>query len=140
MPPKPRARKGTGTVFRDKSNGKWIGKTSVTVNGKRRARKVTGRTKTEASTRLGQLKIELAEKRATYDVSSETTAQFLTTWVDSLELAPSTTLRYRNLLMRHILSRQISDVRLGDIEAAHVLRLYSDLRGSVSASTVKKSR
>lgn len=97
-----------------------------------------GRSKSEVATRLAQLKIELAEKRETYDVSTETSAQFLKTWVGSLELAPSTKLRYQSLLTRHVLGRRLAEVRLCDVEAAHVLRFYADLRSSTSASTVKK--
>ena len=47
-------------------------------------------------------------------------------------------IRYRSLLARHVLNRHLADVRLSEVESAHVLHFYADTRASASASTVKK--
>jgi integrase len=140
MPKKPRARKGTGSVYKDKKTGKWVGETSVLVNGERSRRKVTHRVKTEAINRLAELKIEIAEKRESYEVGDgEKVAGFLTTWVDTLDIASSTVLRYRSLLKVHVLARPaFANVKMRELEPQHVLALYAYLKKSGSPSTSKK--
>jgi integrase len=140
MPKKPRARKGTGSVYFHKGRKRWIGETSAIVNGERQRREVSHRVKTEAQTRLTQLKIEIAEKREFYEVGDgEKVAGFLTAWVDTLDIASSTILRYRSLLKVHVLSRPaFASVKMRELEPQHVLALYADLKQSGSSSTTKK--
>jgi integrase len=140
MPKKSRARKGTGSVYFHEGRKRWVGETSAIINGVRCRREVSHRVKTEAQNRLAELKIEIAEKRESYEVGDgEKVAGFLTAWVDTLDIASSTILRYRSLLKVHVLSRAaFANVKMRDLEPQHVLALYADLKKSGSPSTSKK--
>jgi integrase len=129
----PRRAKGEGTTYYDIPHKRFIGE--VTIDGK--TRRVTGKSKAEARTKLRRLLLDIAEKRASITPDRQKVGQYLKAWVNTLDLAPSTTLRYSSLL-EHILSHEFANAKISDLESQHILNLYSELKKTKSESTVKK--
>ena len=133
-----RNRKGDGSVYYSSSKRKWIGETSQFVDGERKFRRVYGNTRTQAQTRLKQLQIELAEKRTSYDVSTETVRDYLSSWIGCLTSGPSTLLRHESLLKVHVFPHDFAKMRLSEISVKAIQHFYAVLKLTESASTIKK--
>ncbi len=124
---------GSGSLYRRKSDGRWVGSVELQDDsGARHRRYVTGTTKSAVRKRLRALAASSASRRQT----SETVGEFMTRWLDDVaakRLRPRTMDGYRSIAVDWIIPA-IGDIPLGSLGPDDVQRLL----GSVprSAQTV----
>src|SRR5579884_2497103 len=101
-----RRSKGEGTVYFDKARKRYIGE--LTIGGK--TRRVLGCSKSEVYTKITQLRLDIAEKRISIEPNRQKVGDYLKGWLDTLELAPSTILRAKDLL-KHVLPHPFANLK-----------------------------
>ncbi len=123
-PSKQRRPAGEGTIYLDKSRGRYVG--AITIDGKRR--KVVGKTQTETRTRLNKL-IAAKTLGATVDDRRITVADVIASFLErdvpnrrsnGRPLAPSTVEVYRwtgQLIVDELGSKKMTALTVRDIEA-----------------------
>ena len=129
-----RRARGEGTLFRDGS-GRWVAR--LRVGGRVRVKKA--RTQRECAEWLADLKRQVAGGVDVNDTS--TVAEFLEHWLSVARagLRHNTWLCYCASVRDHI-APFIGDVRLADLRADQVQRMYSDrLAGGVGPYAVRRS-
>lgn len=114
---------GAGSVYRRKSDGKWVG--SVTLdNGTRKV--FYGKTKKEVEDRVNKAVYE--QQQGTFIATSQqTVGQFLTDWLDNTHqrrIRPRTYERYREALELHIIPA-LGRYQLQKLTAQHVQSFYA---------------
>jgi integrase len=144
-PPRRRGRRGRGSVFQ-RADGRWVGDLDLgIVNGKRRRKRVYGRTAAEATEKL---ETAIAAKRSNLPQISrrETAAGFLRAWVEDHDVAPSTKARYRSLIELHIIPSLGERKPLSKVGRAEVRAVLANMRSAerpngkpFSASSVRQA-
>ncbi len=133
--------KGEGSIYRRKSDGKWVGTLDLGwVDGKRKRRTIYGRTEQDVRIRL--FDIRAARKRGTRVTTPQyrTVGQVLDGWLKSTgnsELRPRTFDSYNMIVSRH-LAPKLGHTPIKDLDAQAV-RLYirDKLDIGLSPTTVK---
>jgi integrase len=118
-----RRARGEGSIFRDDGRDRWIGQVDLGLDpdGRRRRRKVSGRTRAEVARKLRELR--RAEERS-LDLSRQApnVAQVARDWFSksaSGRKAPSTLSRLRPRIERHIVPA-IGNIRLDMLRPEHI--------------------
>jgi integrase len=127
--------RGEGSVYQD-TDGRWTGVVSFGINpatGKRRRRKVHGKTKQEAQEKLREL-----QGKGPGEPCKLTVAQFLTRWLENTareHIGENTYERYARIVNRRIIPR-LGGLRLADLTAFHIEDFYADMkRAAVGAAS-----
>jgi integrase len=129
----PRAPRGRGSVFEDKSRGRWVAQ--IKVHGK--ATRRYAKTPEEA----WELRDELAAN-VRIGVSTQTTtlARYLDEWLAGVEVAPSTLLGYRSKVRLYLIP-ELGTVALNRLAPAHLRRLFKALKDrDLSPATIRQTR
>lgn len=117
---------GEGSIYKRKSDGRWVGSItlSVDMNGKARRRVVYGDTQTEVKEKLTALKGD-AQKGVLIEPHRITVDAHFEAWLQERELStrPGTWQRDRSHFRTHI-SPQLGHIRLRDLSHKHVTEFY----------------
>lgn len=131
----PRRPWGEGSIYQDTTSGRWVGAISVSKGGKRKRRKVTGRTRGEVRAKLAQLRKQL-------DAGIDTPAGYTVTKCvnDFLENcltdnAPETKRGYG--AVSRLIAAEIGQIKLGKLTAMEVEQMLKTFAKNYSTSTVK---
>src|SRR6185369_16812739 len=110
--------RGEGSIYFDEAAGRWCATVSrgVDARGKRRRRKVTGKTKAEVQTTLR----ELQGQHALADTGNLSLDKFLTSWLSTCEQ----TLSARGYERREGLIRLHVRPHVGHVRLAHFAKLH----------------
>jgi integrase len=124
--------RGEGSIYQE-ADGRWVATISLGYreNGRRRRRKVTGKTKSQVQERLRKL---LNESAAGINVDSNTltVAEYLDQWREttaSRSVRPGTLARYEQLIRLRI-RPHLGGVRLSKLTPCHVERFFTDLENA----------
>ncbi|GAA1208789.1 tyrosine-type recombinase/integrase [Prauserella alba] len=134
-----RRERGEGSLYWDSSRERWIAEVTVgwMSNGKRRTRKTSGKTKTEAKEKLRELIRDLDDglpaESPNYRVADAVEA-WLTYGLPGR--SPETVQNYRNLASVHIVPG-LGKRRLRDLSAEDVDKWLADVATRVSTRTVR---
>lgn len=134
--------KGAGSIYRE--GDRWVGQLDVgrTMDGKRRRRKVSGRTKSEVRAKLRTARAE-AELGLTSTDNALTVADYLTRWLTDIPrdaITEKTRQTYGEALRNHIVPT-IGHIRLRDLSPAHVRRMLGTLEArGLAANTRRNAR
>lgn len=121
---------GEGSIYRRKSDGRWVAALSSGPRGQRQVVQRYARSKMEAR-RL------LDEMRAGARPSTVTTGAFLAQWVNEVrDIRPTTRHGYRAVIETHLLPT-IGHIRLGDLTPGHVESLLSQLTGTMRPKSLR---
>lgn len=121
--PKARRPRGDGAVYQE--NGRWIGQLDLgrDATGKRRRRKVSGRTKSEVTKRMTELRREI-DRGVDVSRRSPTVAEVATDWLSKAAPArrsEATMERLRRRIDQHLVPgvghRRLDQLRVDDVEA-----------------------
>jgi integrase len=141
--PRPKKQKrrgdGEGTVFFDKSRGKWIASLPPDELSGKRPRRLAA-SQAEAIVLLRQMEAERA-RGATLTEKNPTLAQFLDLWLKDVvapNKRPSTTNGYRDVLTSHVYPT-IGRKRVKELTHALVQRWVNDLAQRRAPSTVRRA-
>jgi integrase len=106
------------------------------ATGKRRQKRITGRTKREVETQVAEL-IQMA-RTGYVDAGKITVRDFFARWLETTAptLRPVTQRRYRDLVRLHIVG-VIGNLPLAKLTVGDVQRLYADRLQHLSPSTVR---
>jgi integrase len=140
--------RGEGSVYFDKTLGLWVGRIDLgVVDGKRRQRKVSAKTKPEALAKMQRLiadplgpRVPVAERPP---AAQMTTGQWLSVWLDDIlptTVAVSTELSYRQVVKDWVLP-YVGRVPLVELAPEHVdAMVRAHARGGRSANTQRLAR
>jgi integrase len=125
--------RGEGSIY-EESDGRWTGVVSFGINpatGKRRRRKVHGKTKQEVQEKLREL-----QGKGPGEPCRLTVGQFLLRWLENTareKIGENSYEKYKRIVDRRILPK-LGGLRLADLTAFHVEDFYADMkRESVGA-------
>jgi integrase len=124
---KKRRGKGEGSLYL-RGDGYWVAELNVPHQGRRQRVVRSAKTRQAANRKLQKAKAEL--ERSVLVSSSATVEQWLRYWRDEIaseRIRPSTLAGYNTYIEQHLIPR-IGKHRLDKLEAAHVRRLYADMR------------
>jgi integrase len=119
--------RGEGSIY-EEPDGRWTGVVSFGVNpatGKRRRRKVHGKTKKEVQDKLREL-----QGKGPGEPCRLTVGQFLTRWLENTardKIGEQTYERYKRIVDQRIEPR-LGGLRLADLTAFHVEDFYAELK------------
>jgi integrase len=124
--------RGEGSVYFDEARGLWVSQVSLgkdPVTGKRRRETVYGATKGEVQDKLRELHQKAADGRL--DRGEMSAAAFLDFWLGHMRpnVRASTYRRYDILVRKH-LAPQLGGVKLADLTAFDVAKLYDRLQAA----------
>lgn len=126
---------GEGTIYQT-SEGRWIAQASI--NGKRRS--VYGKTRKEVQAKLRTL-LSNAEQGIMPGPQRLTVAQFMAYWLEDVarpRVRKRTFESYDGLVRNHIVPA-LGRMKLGELQAAHLQKLYKSLREkNLSAASVQR--
>lgn len=126
---------GTGSVFHDRTTGKWVARISLgVVDGKRVQHKLTAPTKKAAEAKLDRLQRTYG---AGGDAALMSLDEYLYGWLEThrQSIAESTAVSYEGHIRKHV-SPFLGGIRVIDLRPDDVRRLITQLRKDRSASTV----
>jgi integrase len=128
--------KGEGSVYL-RSDGLWCAAVELPpLNGKRRKKIVTSKSKAEVLRKMSRVKAEL-ERAGDLPTASQTLESWLTYWLDKVaakRVRPNVLATYRSLVKRRIIPT-LGNVRLDKLTPAHVLRLHDAMIADGLSST-----
>src|SRR5215831_15931858 len=127
---------GEGSIYRDETNGTWVGAISLgwRPDGKRLRRKVTGRTKTEVRDKLKKLQAEVEAGLKTS--ASYTLSKAVDDWAaEALGVLADKTVRSHVDLLRPV-TMLIGNVPLRDLTAHDVRQALITLAEARSTRTI----
>jgi integrase len=119
--------RGEGSIYQE-PDGRWATAVSFGVNpetGKRRRRKIRGKTKQEVQEKLRELL-----GRGPAEVCRLTVDQFLLRWLENTAreiIGENTYERYRRIVNRRI-NPQLGGIRLVDLTAFHIEDFYAEMK------------
>lgn len=130
MSGKRRAGNNQGSIYRRKSDGRWVGSVSLgMVDGKRQRKTVYGSTQTEVRKKLTEIQSRL-DRGIPVRTSSPTVAQYLDSWLESVEKQgrrPKTIQNYRQAIENH-LKPALGRHRLEKLTQHHVQMMLDDMQ------------
>jgi integrase len=131
---------GDGAVFQ-RADGRWVAELDLGwIDGKRRRRRVYGRTQREAREKLAELR-RAAERGQNLAAKRRTLAEWLGHWLTEIKAhdgtRPSTLRRYREVVTNHLVP-VLGKVRLDKLAPGDVERLLAARRNQVSPATLVK--
>jgi integrase len=128
--------KGEGSVYK-RSDGLWCAAVELPpLNGKRRKKIVTSKSKAEVLRKMSKVKAEL-ERAGDLPTASQTLESWLTYWLDKVaakRVRPSTLYTYRKQLESQVIP-VLGTVRLDKLTAAHIRRLHDHMTSAGLSST-----
>jgi integrase len=135
-----RRAKGEGGVFQ-RADGRWVAELDLGwIEGKRRRRRVYGRTRREALDKLKELR-RAADRGQNLAAKPQPVAKWLEHWLTEIKAhdgtRPSTLRRYREVVDNHLVP-VLGKVRLDKLTPADVERLLSERRKAVAPATLLK--
>jgi integrase len=119
--------RGEGSIY-EEADGRWTGVVSFGINpatGKRRRRKVHGKTKQEVQAKLREL-----QGKGPGEPCRLTVGQFMTRWLENTareKIGEGTYERYKRIVDQRI-APHLGGLRLADLTAFHVEDFYADLK------------
>ena len=120
---------GDGSVFRRKSDGRWVAALSIGSRADRVIHRRYARTRVEAR----RLLAELIERQ---DPTTRTVGDYLAEWVrDARNIRPTTRHGYQAVVTFHLVPA-IGHIRLVELTPAHVEAMLSGMTGTMSPSGV----
>lgn len=123
---------GEGSVYRRKSDGRWVAALSVGSRGDRVIYRRYAPSKAEARAKLDELKAGLLQP-----TSATTLGDFLGRWVnEARDIRPTTRHGYQAVVTYHLAPR-IGHIPIGSLTPLHVERLLADLDGTMSPKTAR---
>ena len=126
---------GEGSVFRRKSDGRWVAAMGVGGRGDRVIHRRYARSRAEARVALEQLRSELAAGTMT---TATTTGAYLARWVDDARnIRPSTRHGYSAAVTAH-LAPTIGHIRLADLTPLHVESMLAELAPRMAPKTLRR--
>lgn len=135
-----RRSRGEGGLFWDEARQRWIGSADVgfTVEGKRQRRYVSGKTKTEAKTKLQQALRDQAESLRA-ESKTLTVKEAVTDWLEHgmVGKEPSTVQNRRTLAERHLIPA-LGQRKLVDLSTRDIDRFLAHKATTLSTSTVAR--
>jgi integrase len=119
---------GEGSIFQRASDERWVGVITLTKPGQPRKRKsIVRRTRAEVVAALRELHRDLDNGIVPVG-DRQTTGTYLAGWLDTVQdLRPRTRLRYRELLVGHVVS-EIGAIPLAKLTPSDVRSLLQKLR------------
>jgi integrase len=135
-----RRAKGEGSIFYDETSNRWVGRLDLGRDprtGKRRRRKVTAATKTEAARRLAELR---DQRHAGAIAMERPSVEDLTTrWLERVAVrkTDSTRAMYEHLAAKHLTT--IGSIRVDQLTVRQV-EDWLDARSHLAQSTLRKLR
>jgi hypothetical protein len=135
-----RRAKGEGGVFR-RADGRWVAELDLGwVEGKRRRRRVYGRTRREALDKLNELR-RAADRGQNLTAKPQPLTRWLEHWLTEVKAhdgtRPSTLCRYREVVDNHLVP-VLGNIRLDKLTPADVEHLLSTRRNAVAPATLLK--
>jgi integrase len=135
-----RRAKGEGAVFQ-REDGRWVAELDLGwIEGKRRRKRVYGRTQREARDKLTELR-RAAERGQNLAAKPQTLAEWLDHWLAEIKAhdgtRPSTLRRYEEVVRNHLVP-VLGKVRLDKLAPLDVERLLAARRATVSPATLVK--
>lgn len=123
---------GEGSIYRRKSDGRWVATISRGPRGARQTVTVYRHSRAEAQLALSELRASLGPLDARTTVGA-----FLERWVrDARDIRPTTRHGYEAVVRTHLIPR-LGLIRLSELSPLHVEALLSDLSGQSSPKTVR---
>src|SRR4051812_13980940 len=114
---------GEGSIYRRRSDGRWVASISRGPRGERQTVSVYRHTRAEAKEALAQLVANVGPLNGT----SLTVGAYLERWVrDARDIRPTTRHGYQAAVMTHLVPA-IGMVRLAELSPLHVERMLTDL-------------
>lgn len=121
---------GDGSVYRRKSDGRWVAALSIGSRDDRVIHRRYARTRTEAKAKLA----DLIERQ---DPTTRTVGDFLETWVhDARNIRPTTRHGYQAVVTTHLIPT-IGHIRLVELTPAHVEAMLADLTGLMAPKSLR---
>lgn len=121
---------GDGSIYRRKSDGRWVAALSIGPRGDRTVLHRYARTRAEARTLLA----ELIDRP---NPTTETVGAYLGRWVsDARNIRPTTRRGYQAVVTHH-LQPTIGHIPLGELTPVHVEAMLADLTGAMSPKTLR---
>ena len=131
--PKKRRRRGTGSIFHRKSDGRWVATISRGSRGERQVRASYHRTRAEAEAALAELRARHGPLKA----SSLTVGAYLERWVrDARDLRPRTRVNYESVVRVH-LTPALGMYRMADLSPLHVEAMLARLMPLMAPKTLR---
>lgn len=132
-------KRGNGEGSIGRYNGTWIARLStVAPDGTPKRKSFSGKTRKEAWDRLLKYRSEYQRYE---EVSSQRFGDYLNRWLEdsaSYNLKPATLVRYRGIVRNHLIPA-LGRIKLSDITAAHLQRLYREkLDEGMAPGTVRQ--
>lgn len=122
-----RRQRGEGGLFQ-RADGQWVGSVELGwIDGRRRRRRVYGKTMTEAQTKLNKAKADVAAGNRTSH--GTTVERWLTTWLADVvpgkrKMTPKTITTYESYV-RNYLVPLLGRTRLDEVQARHIRALHN---------------
>lgn len=123
---------GEGSVYRRKSDGRWVAALSVGTRTDRVIYRRYARSRTEARIALDALRTSLSQPSATTRLGD-----YLVRWVnEARDIRPTTRHGYRAVVDTHLVPR-VGHIPLGSLTPLHVEALLADLEGTMAPKTAR---
>lgn len=133
---------GEGTIFRRKSDDRWVGRLGMRVDGKQTIRTVYGESQREVRAKLDALRRQ-RDAGIGLGADRETIAGFLDEWLATSagpRLRPKTLISYAAIIRLH-LTPELGPIKLVELQPGDVRRLLArKLAEGASARTVRNIR
>lgn len=121
---------GDGSVYRRKSDGRWVAALSIGSRAERVIARRYARTKPEAK----RLLVEMIERA---DPTTETVGAYLERWVaDARNIRPTTRRGYRAVVTHHLVPT-IGHIRLVELTPAHVEAMLATLTPDMAPKSLR---
>lgn len=128
--------KGEGSIYK-RSDGLWCAAVELPpINGTRRKKIVTSKSKSEVIKKMAAVKKEL-ERAGDLPTASQTLESWLTYWLDKVAakaVRPSTLYTYRSQIEKQVIPA-LGKVRLDKLTQTHVRRLHDTMTDAGLSST-----
>jgi integrase len=123
---------GEGSVYRRKSDGRWVAALSVGSRSDRVIYRRYARSRTDARAELDALRAGLTQPTATTSLGD-----YLVRWVnDARNIRPTTRHGYQAVVTYHLVPR-IGHLPIGALTPIHVEQLLADLEGTMAPATAR---
>lgn len=124
---------GEGSIFRRKSDGRWVAALSRGPRESRQTLRVYRHTRAEAKLALDELRVS----HGPLNTKTLTVGAYLERWVrDARDIRPTTRHGYEAVIRTH-LAPAIGPVRLSELSPAHVEGLLAGLSGRMAAKSAR---
>jgi integrase len=138
-----RRRNGEGTIYFDKSRGRWEAQITIEVtDGKVTRKKITAKSEPELLKRLKEAQRAIEDGLPAPD-RRESVSRFLEQWLEHLEQterSPATIQNYRDVVKNYI-APKVGRVKLAELAPRHVEKMQRDiLKDGKSPRTARLSR